>query len=207
MQQIPPTEVSIRPAIDSDREQISQLHIESIQQLCTADYTSGQIQALLDDKKVYGAKSWGDVVLVAEYDETIVGFSAFIRGTVSAMYVHPQWTRQGIGKQLLQAIEREARWRRWRCLVVKASVTAVPFYQACGYQILHPTQMMVAGREWIPCVDMQKQLVMTTSKMAISKTRSHSYQSDTFWQVVQLCLIGSIGLLAVAKMMQWLLPQ
>jgi putative acetyltransferase len=202
MRQIPPTEISIRLAIHSDRDRIAQLHSESIQQLCTADYTTIQIQALLDDKKVYGTKSWGDVVLVAEYGETIVGFSALMGGTVSAMYVHPQSTRQGIGKQLLQAIEREAMSRRWRCLLVKASVTAVPFYQACGYQILHPTQMMVSGREWIPCVDMQKQLVIPTSK-----TRSPSPQIETFWQVVQLCLIGSIGLLAVAKMMQWLLPR
>ena len=92
MRQIPPTEISIRLAIDRDRNRIIQLHSESIRQLCTADYTPIQIQALLEDKKVYWTKSWGDVVLVAEYGEKIVGFSAFMRGTVSAMYVHPEWT-------------------------------------------------------------------------------------------------------------------
>lgn len=202
MQQIPPAEISIRQAITNDRDRIVQLHKESIRQLCTADYTPAQIQALLEDKKVYGTRSWGDVVLVAEYGETIVGFSALMRGAVSAMYVHPTWTRQGIGRQLLHAIEREAIFRQWKWLFVKASVTAVPFYQACGYQILHPTQMMVAGRELVPCVDMQKQLV----EMA-NKSRSHSHQSEACWQIIQLCLIGSIVLVAIAKVMQWFLPR
>jgi putative acetyltransferase len=202
MRQTPPAEISIRSAFNSDRARISQLHRESIQQLCTADYTTAQIQALLEDKKVYGTKSWGDVVLVAECGETIVGFSALMRGAVSAMYVHPEWTRQGIGKQLLQAIEREAISRRWQWLFVKASVTAVPFYQACGYQILHTTQMMVAGREWIPCVDMQKQLIAVASTK-----RSRSHQAETFWQVLQLCLVGFMMLFTIAKVMQWLLPR
>jgi len=202
MHQPSPVEISIRQARTSDRDRISQLHSESIQQLCTADYTPAQIQALLEDKKVYGTKSWGDVVLVAEYGKKIVGFSAFMRGTVSAMYVHPEWTRQGIGKRLLQAIEREATFRRWQWLFVKASVTAVPFYQACGYQILHPTQMMVARREWVPCVDMQKQLVAM-----VSQKRSPSHRTETCWQAVQLCLVGLIILVAIGKMMQWFLPR
>ena len=200
MQETFPVEISIRQARTSDRDRIIQLHSQSIQQLCTADYNPAQIQALLDDKKVYGTKSWGDVVFVAEYGETIVGFSALLRGTVSAMYVHPEWTRQGIGKSLLQAIEREAIFRRWQWLFVKASITAVPFYQACGYQILHPTQMMVARREWVPCVDMQKQLVAM-----ISQKQSPSRQTETCWQVVQLCLVSLIILVAIAKMMQWFL--
>jgi putative acetyltransferase len=202
MHQIPLSEITVRPAVDSDRDRISQLHSKSIQQLCTADYTDAQIQALLEDKKVYGTKSWGDLVLVAEYGETIVGFSALMRGTVSAMYVHPEWTRQGIGKRLLQAIEQEAIFRRWRWLLVKASVTAVPFYQACGYQTLHPTQMMVSGREWVPCVDMQKQIVTETSKQ-----QSPSHQLETCWRVAQLCLVFLIVLVAIAKVMQWLLPR
>ena len=183
-------EISIRQARTSDRDRIIQLHSQSIQQLCTADYNPAQIQALLEDKKVYGTKSWGDVV----------GFSALMQGTVSAMYVHPKWIRQGIGKCLLQAIEREAIFRRWQWLFVKASITAVPFYQACGYQILHPTQMMVARREWVPCVDMQKQLLVT-----INRQRLPSRQAETCWQIVQSCLVGFIVLVAIAKMMQWFL--
>ena len=202
MHQTSPVEISIRQAHTCDRDRISQLHSESIRQLCTADYTPTQIQALLKDKKVYGTKSWGDVVLVAEYGEKIVGFSAFMRGTVSAMYVHPEWTRQGIGKRLLQAVEREAIFRRWQWLFVKASVTAVPFYQACGYQILHSTQMRVARREWVPCVDMQKQLVAMASQK-----RSPSRQTESCWQVVQLCLVGLIILVAIAKVMQCFLPR
>lgn len=202
MYETSPVEIVIRQARTSDRDRISQLHSESIQQLCTADYTPAQIQALLEDKKTYGTQSWGDIVLVAEYGEEIVGFSALMRSTVSAMYVHPAWTRQGIGQRLLQAIEREAIFRRWQWLFVKASVTAVPFYQACGYQILHPTQMMVARREWVPCVDMQKQLVATASQK-----RSPSHSTESCWQVIQLCLVGLMMLVAIAKIMQGFLPR
>lgn len=202
MQPKPSAEIFIRPVRASDRLQISQLHSESIQQLCTTDYTAEQIQALLADKKIYGTNSWGDVVLVAECGEIIVGFSALVGSAVSAMYVHPKWTRQGIGKQLLQAIEREARSRRLQQLFVKASVTAVPFYQACGYQILNPSQIMVAGRVWIPCVDMQKQLIAVTNNK-----RSHLERTKTFWQVVQLCLVALIMLVTIAKLIQRFLPQ
>ena len=60
--------------------------------------------------------------------------------------------------------------------------------------------MMVARREWVPCVDMQKQLVAT-----ISQQQLPSRQAETCWQIVQSCLVGFIVLVAIAKMMQWFL--
>ncbi len=161
MKQPSPKDISIRLARSCDRDRISQLYRESLQML-RADYTQEQIQALLENKKMYEANSWGDVVLVAECRKTIVGFSALMRNTISAMYVHPLWVRQRIGTRLLTAIELEAASRQYKRLFIKASLTAVPFYQSCGYRVLASSSILLSYGAFVPCVDMHKHLRLAT---------------------------------------------
>ena len=189
-------DISIRTACPGDRDRISQLHRESLQML-RADYTQEQIQALLENKKMYDVNSWGDVVLVAECGETIIGFSALMRNTISAMYVHPLWVRQGIGTRLLTAIEIEAGSRQYKRLFIKASLTAVPFYQSCGYRVLAPSSILLSYGTVVPCVDMYKQLRMVTVNQ-----RSLTAPSGDLQRLL-LVLVGTIA----AKLLKCLFPR
>ncbi|MEM4780046.1 MAG: GNAT family N-acetyltransferase, partial [Halalkalicoccus sp.] len=53
---------------------------------------------------------------------------------VTGVYVDPSAARQGIGSTLLADLERYGRERGVRTLALSASLNAVPFYQAHGYE-------------------------------------------------------------------------
>ena len=77
---------------------------------------------------------------IRDTEEVIIaGIAAFTwGGTLRILYlwVHENWRRQGYGKQLLAATEREARTRGCTQAVVDThSFQAPAFYPECGYTI------------------------------------------------------------------------
>lgn len=158
-------EILVRSAQPEDAFQIHHLHVTSVRTLCASDYTSEQIEAWvgkLDPQKRYdymAQANHSEILFVAE-DKLgkIVGFSALGINEVNAVYAHPHYTQLGVGTLLLNAVETEALAQNMKKLKLSASITAVPFYQARGYQAIarsfHPLR---SGVE-IPCVSMEKSL-------------------------------------------------
>ncbi|MEH1934930.1 MAG: GNAT family N-acetyltransferase [Nostoc sp.] len=159
-----PNHIKIRLAQPQDRNQIFDIQRDAIQILCSRDYNPEQIQALLNYAELDQSQREGrkDIVFVAEIGEKIVGFSAYSRYWVNALYVHPQYVRQGIGTELLKAIESEACSQNVNTLAVCASITAKPFYEASGYQEFNKTYINSSSGIYIPCSRMQKWLCSTT---------------------------------------------
>ena len=52
-----------------------------------------------------------------------------------AMFVHPQFSRQGIGRALLTASETAARKAGFRQLELLATLTGEPLYTAFGFVV------------------------------------------------------------------------
>ena len=77
-------------------------------------------------------------VIVAEIGATIVGFASFIAqdgedAELDGMFVEPNHWRQGIGRLLIEAVERElVAWQATRLRVV-ANPHALAFYKAVGF--------------------------------------------------------------------------
>ncbi len=186
--------ILVRVANPRDRPLIAQIYKQSIHVICAADYTQEQIQALLEHKQPYKMNIWGDIVFVAEYGERIVGFAALLGSFVSAIFVDPLWIRQGIGTQLLNAIEIEAASRRFKWLFVKASLTGEPFYRTRGYEFIAQSDVVVARGIRFACVDLQKRL-----------TRGSNNPRDApniFWEAVQWLLLIFTVIYAIAKLLQ-----
>ncbi len=76
-----------------------------------------------------------EVTHVALEDELIVGFGTVVPSLneLRACYVHPDCTRQGIGRRLLEVLEEEARAAGAGWLNLNASLNAEDFYKAMGY--------------------------------------------------------------------------
>jgi GNAT superfamily N-acetyltransferase len=74
------------------------------------------------------------VILVAMEGDVIVGTASLGRDQVHAVFVHPAWQGRGIGTSLMEVVESEARARGERGLILYASVSAVPFYEAGGWR-------------------------------------------------------------------------
>ena len=79
------------------------------------------------------------------------------RARIRAMYTHPDHTRRGIGKLVLEASETAAKAAGFRALELAATLAGEPFYARCGY---------VVERRWqdengsvpVPLLTMVKQI-------------------------------------------------
>jgi len=142
--------------------QLTQLQVDSIETLCAHDYNASQLQTLIESKKQ--DRRWNELIFVAETESQIVGFSALslIDPTLNGIFVHPAFIRQGIATKLLAALENEALKTRIRCLWVSASLNAVAFYQARGYQIVRKNSIWLGSGVSIPVVLMKKVLIPPT---------------------------------------------
>jgi len=153
-------EISTRRAKLGDAEQICQVHIASVRELCKSDYTPEQIEAwvgtLKPERHRQAIENQNKIIFVAEIDGTIAGFSELFESEVNAVYVHPSYVRKGVGKLLLNVIEKEAIAHHINPLQLSSSTNAKPFYQACGYQVIEYSFHILRSGLKIPCVRMKK---------------------------------------------------
>jgi ribosomal protein S18 acetylase RimI-like enzyme len=76
-------------------------------------------------------------VWIAEDDDVLLRDDARIYGYVSDLFVEGAWRRQGIGLELLEALELEMRARgcsRMRICLKAANQLALACYRTAGYQ-------------------------------------------------------------------------
>jgi len=160
-----PQEILVRKAQPEDAFQMHHVHVTSVRTLCASDYTFEQIEAWvgkLDPQKRRQYMTQGshrEILFVAEEKlGVIVGFSSLGINEVNAVHVHPHYTQMGVGTLLLNAVETEARAQNMKKLKLSASITAVPFYQARGYQAIARSFHTLRSGVEIPCVSMEKSL-------------------------------------------------
>jgi GNAT superfamily N-acetyltransferase len=75
---------------------------------------------------------------------------------IRAFFVHPEWTRRGIGGIILEACENAAKAAGFRRLEMGATLTGVPFYKAKGYLELETLKVPLGDGEALPIVRMGK---------------------------------------------------
>ena len=78
---------------------------------------------------------------------------------IRAFFVHPQWSRRGLGTRLLRACERAAWDAGFRRAEMGATLSGVPFYERHGYRRLAEILVDLPGGERLPVVRMEKALV------------------------------------------------
>ena len=128
--------LKIRDATLEDAKELLEVHIRSIREICSNDYTDEQISAWSDPKtdESYHEPISKGCFWVGEFDGKIVGFSQIIPADneVLAVYVHPEYLRKGIGRKLLERMELEAERLGLEFLQMDSSVTAKAFYESAG---------------------------------------------------------------------------
>ncbi|QCF27156.1 GNAT family N-acetyltransferase [Hydrocarboniclastica marina] len=125
----------IRNAQPADAGDISRVIIAALRQTNGQDYPQDIIQRieksfspdgisrLMSERKVFVAVIGGDVVGTASLDGQVV----------RSVFVAPGKQKQGIGKRLMDAVERAARDAGMQILSVPSSITAEAFYARLGF--------------------------------------------------------------------------
>lgn len=135
------TKIVLRQATLLDLPVLKSLFIDSIYKVCKADYTENQLRAwaantISGDNAAYWETTLSTQTLwLAEVRGQIVGFSALADTVVDLLFVHHDYLRRGIAKQLYQHLEDIARKRNYPFLTAKVSLTALPFFKAMGFEI------------------------------------------------------------------------
>ena len=139
----------LRRATPTDLDAIRQLYHDTITTVNTADYDPTQIAnwaANHANLPRWEAALAEQDFFVAEDDSQIVGFSSITSdGYLDFMFVHRDYQRRGIARQLLAAVEEVARQRNLPKIWAEVSITARPFFAAHGYTITERFVKTVAG--------------------------------------------------------------
>jgi GNAT superfamily N-acetyltransferase len=77
---------------------------------------------------------------------------------VRAMYTHPDHTRKGVGRLVLDACEAAARAAGFSRVEMAATMGGVPLYRSCGYHDIEPFTAKTSTGYEVPLIRMGKAL-------------------------------------------------
>ena len=174
----------IRAATLDDRPVLADLIAGSARGLSRGDYTGEQIESALGTG-VFGVDSAliGDgTYFVAEAGGRIVGCGGWSRrrtlfggdrfadreaeeldprsepARIRAFFVHPEWSRRGIGTRILERCESDARAHGFRSAELMATLPGEKLYGTLGYDVVERVDYEMDDGVMIALVRMRKVL-------------------------------------------------
>jgi GNAT superfamily N-acetyltransferase len=175
--------VVFRVARLADVPALTTLIAESARGLAAADYTAAQIDGALESAWAVDTQLIADrTYFVGEADNRIVACGGWSwRATlfggdahpdrapaaldpardaarIRAFFVHPGWSRRGLGRAMLERCESEARARGFHSAELVATLPGVRLYQAHGYASQGARDYPLSGGLAITFISMRKDL-------------------------------------------------
>ena len=158
-----PSQYHIRPATPSDIPELSTLISLSIRALSTLFYTPSQISGSLGflfgpDEQLIADGTYfvlthfptSETILACggwSFRKTLFGSSSYTPGraparrnpavdaaSIRAIFVHPNFARQGLGTRILEHCENAAIDAGFRELEMGSTLTGLSLYTKCGYE-------------------------------------------------------------------------
>ena len=96
-------------------------------------------------------------IFVAVEGKRVLGINGLIGNEIRRFHVLPNYHGKGVGKLLMQNVERIARERGIRKLIVKSSINAEGFYKKMGFKRVRKIMEAVENVRF-PAILMQKRL-------------------------------------------------
>ena len=137
--------MNIRSYHSDDCQAVLSLFYETIHKINRRDYTREQIEAWTNNHNI-DPTAWNlslthHKTLVAEMDNTIVGFGDLNGNFLDRLYVHAEYQRRGIATAIMDRLERYAAEQNYATIVTHASITAYPFFRDRNYQLVKEQQV------------------------------------------------------------------
>jgi len=132
------SDLDIRAAGMHDAQAISQVIVQALQQSNAQDYPAAVIERVASNFTPAAVAQLLAIrqVLVAEFDDEVVGTASLDGDVVRTVFVAPSVQGRGVGRALMSAVEQLARQAGVCRLAVPSSLTAQAFYAALGYSLV-----------------------------------------------------------------------
>ena len=129
--------VFLRPGTANDGAALMALHRASILELGGNAYTTAELESWATGLRPEGygeAMADGETFVLAwAPGDGLAAFTSYEADRVVGFYVHPDWARSGLGRQLLAHAEAAIVGAGHRTILIESSMSGLPFYLACGY--------------------------------------------------------------------------
>lgn len=145
-----PAPITIRQLQDGEEKQLWKIFFHTIRHVNLGDYSQAQVEAWAPD--VYKAEEWSQRIqkispFVATIDDFIVGYADIQSdGYIDHFYCHHAYQGIGVGKQLISQLFNTARANNTDRLYTHASITAKPFFEHYGFQLVKSQQVDTRGQ-------------------------------------------------------------
>ncbi|MGH8213310.1 MAG: GNAT family N-acetyltransferase [Rhodanobacteraceae bacterium] len=154
--------LSLRRATAADAADLWRVRCDAIRETCRSHYPAEMLErwAATPLPETFGRRIEDEYAIVGITGSGIAGFAALKASAslIDAVFVAPGEGRRGLGRQLLANLERVAIARGLQTLRVNASLNAVPFYAAAGYEGISQGIYTTSAGVQIACVRMEKSL-------------------------------------------------
>jgi len=143
----------LRIALASDLTDLQKIYVETIEEICSLDYSQAQIdvwKSTVENTGRWAAVMNDQLVVVAEKNNKIVGFGTLRDGNyIDFFYIHKNFQRQGIAHNILSQLETHAKKSGNFNITSDVSITALPFFEKKGFVILKEQKNLRKGIELI----------------------------------------------------------
>ncbi|MCZ6916429.1 MAG: GNAT family N-acetyltransferase [Gemmatimonadetes bacterium] len=176
------SDLVVRLATVEDVSRLEQLVELSIRQLAAGYYDDRQIESSL--QHLYGVDTQlvrDGTYYVVECQRQVVGCGGWSRrltpfggdnvgairdaglrtpgqdpAVIRAFFVHPDWTRRGLGRKILETCEKAAQQAGYDRFELTATLMGRALYAACGYREIRPVDITLRDGQVLPHVLMEK---------------------------------------------------
>ncbi|WP_066379002.1 MULTISPECIES: GNAT family N-acetyltransferase [unclassified Anabaena] len=155
--------ILLRPAQETDAWVLSAIHIAAIKALPTTFYNRQELLAWRNYRNhPDGASILKHLKLptiwVAIAQENITGFASYIADELIALYVHPHYQSQGIGRTLVEHFFHSAKQQGVDRVFTTASLYAEGFYLRLGFTPINTVPHHLGKGLIVPVIEMTKEL-------------------------------------------------
>ena len=164
-------EIKLRLGREGDGRNVAQIRYRAIHEIAFNNYSEKILNAWgrsLSEKELVKRennfnqriKQDNNIVVVAEINGKLAGFGevAVQENELTALYVNPDFKRQGVATAIIIDLESRANQSGLNCLKLHSSLTAEPFYKQNGFQREKEGTHILATGEEMACVIMKKQI-------------------------------------------------
>jgi putative acetyltransferase len=141
--------------------EMMQLFYDTVHEVCARDYNEKQLERWAPhepDVIIWKQRLNNNLCKVAFINEVLVGFAELTEDAhVDTLYVHKDFQRQGIARELYNELLHLAINHQMEQLTTEASITAKPFFESRGFTVTNVKTKLYNGKEFIN-YEMQKQL-------------------------------------------------